>query len=155
MALFVFDIRGSSSSARSRLMLWITLALIYLCCVCSSSLILPLVDTDVSSDEIDDLRMNSQENYDSSYQSAPWLHSLNYIESSGFRPTRARLLHLLLKSAVLRPNYQNVRPISSSKRYTAQAFHAMRGWKENELSFHVFFNLHIVHVLTFLFPLWS
>jgi hypothetical protein len=114
MAFFLFD--DHHSLLISRLNILALIVLVCCCTYCSSS---PIIDVDSSIDDIDMFNINDEMNYSPS--------SYDYIDApeQEILPSNNRLLYLLLKSALSQPDYRQ--QISNDKRYTSQAFHAMRG----------------------------
>jgi hypothetical protein len=128
MALFVSRHHSSSLSAHLCVSLWIALVLLSFSCYCSAAYVPRTIDVNAAYDNVNDLNIDDEPNYQiAAYQSWPLAYSSYYAQRPSFRPSRNRLVDLVLKSMAVQSASRNQRPINTNKRYTAQAFHAMRG----------------------------
>jgi hypothetical protein len=111
----------SSFSTQFYLLALIALVLVCFCSYCSSSFISPNIDADPLSDEFDN---DDGIQY---YVPLPSSSSHQYVDvpQKAILPSKNRFMHLLLKSITIQPDHNHKQP--NSKRYSSQAFHAMRG----------------------------
>jgi hypothetical protein len=120
MALFISCGNRSSVSTQFYILALIAFILVCFCSYCSSTYISPDIDVEPLSDEL--------ENDDGINYYVPLRSSSHHyidVPEQAILPSKDRFMRLLLKSTAIQADSRHKQP--NNKRYSAQAFHAMRG----------------------------